>query len=445
MRDVLIFGLVLTACLFAIRKPFVGMLSYVALGLIGPHSFAWGFARTLPMAQMVVVSTFLGLIMFPPKVSLPKGREVGTLAALFFLFCVSTLFAVAQEQATTKLLEVSKMYLMVLVIMVLVQTKDDLWWFLRVVALCLGFLGLKGGIWSILTGGQHHVYGPEETFLYANNAIGLALAMNLPVLFYLYKVETRKWLKLLFLTMFICSYPAIICTFSRGAWLGASAVTIMICWYTRYRIVTLMSGGLMAIILGVSLLTFDLVPDRVQQRFDQFVNYKEESSAQSRFWSWEFCRRVGFAKPLTGAGFNYYSRDMYAQYYPEFIDQYTGETFWSCHSMWFTVLGEQGMLGMALWLTLLGSIIFGLKRMLKSPVVRNEKVLYSFVRMFMGVFWVYMIVGTFLDVAYFEFFFQMVAAFICLKAIVRELQRQSLEREEGLATHSFDRVAHRMW
>ncbi len=436
MRDVVILGMFIGCCLMAIRKPYWGILSYVGLGLLNPHSFAWGFARTIPMAQLVVVSTFLGMVLFRQQIVFPKEREVKILIALFLMFCVSTVFAINPENATTKLLEVSKIFLMVFIVIFLINTKERLWGLLRVIALCLGFFGLKGGIWSILSGGQELVFGPEESFLYSNNSIGLALGMNLPILFYLFRVESRSWLKYIFLIMFIFSYPAIICTFSRGAWMGACVATFLILWYTRYRFFWLILGGMSAAILAFSMITFNLVPEKIGKRFDQLVNYEEESSAQSRLWSWEFCRRVGFGNPLTGAGFNYYSREMYQRYYPEFLTKYTGsKTYWSCHSMWFTILGEQGFIGSGLWVSLLGSCFLGLRKAGRNALHLRDPVLHLFSRMFVGVFLVYMVVGTFLDVAYFELFFQMVAAIVCLKGIVKSAQKTH-SKEMALNTNN---------
>ena len=52
---------------------------------------------------------------------------------------------------------------------------------------------MKGGIFAMISGGGFIVYGPEGSFLEANNSIGLALAMNIPVLMYLLKTEQKNW------------------------------------------------------------------------------------------------------------------------------------------------------------------------------------------------------------------------------------------------------------
>jgi len=53
----------------------------------------------------------------------------------------------------------------------------------------------------------------------------LALVMNIPLLYYLLKTETITWLRWLIKAMLLFSFPAVVCTYSRGAWLGLAMVT----------------------------------------------------------------------------------------------------------------------------------------------------------------------------------------------------------------------------
>jgi putative inorganic carbon (HCO3(-)) transporter len=139
------------------------------------------------------------------------------------------------------------------------------------------------------------------------------------------------------------SYPATICTFSRGAWLALAAATGLIILKSKYKVFILAAA---LVLVPMSL---PLLPERVVNRYDDLQNHEQEQSAQSRFWNWEFYIRVGLGNPLHGGGFDYYSRQAYVLYFPEFLKRWSGKV-WPCHSMWFTVLGEHGLPGMTLWL-----------------------------------------------------------------------------------------------
>src|SRR5260370_22121684 len=53
-----------------------------------------------------------------------------------------------------------------------------------VTALSLGFYGVKGGLFGILTGGSGHMHGPEDTPIADNNHLADHLLINLPMLWY---------------------------------------------------------------------------------------------------------------------------------------------------------------------------------------------------------------------------------------------------------------------
>ena len=89
--------------------------------------------------------------------------------------------AAAWEQMS----KVSKIFLMIFVSMMLINTRERLIQLVWVIALSIGFFGVKGGIFTITTGGGFRVQGPAGSFIAGNNEMGLALAMTVPLLYYL--------------------------------------------------------------------------------------------------------------------------------------------------------------------------------------------------------------------------------------------------------------------
>lgn len=421
MRDLLLIGIVLLFSLIAMRRPAVGVLTFVCFGLLNPQSMTWGIGRTFPLAQCVALGTIVGTVITSEPKKLPRQREIVIFFALWGMFLFSTIFAFAPDRAVEKLIYVSKIFLMVFFTLILINSERRLLFLMRTIALSLGFFGAKAGLFVILSGGNFIVWGPEGSFLEANNAIGLALSMNVALLFYLAKMESHAWLRRVMRVMFVLSYPAVVCTFSRGAWLGLVGVTALLIVKTRYKVAAIMAACLLAIVL------LPLLPERVVSRYDDLRNYQEEGSAQSRFWNWEFCSRVGLAHPLYGGGFDYYSLEAYAVYFPEFLERYPGKQ-WSCHSAWFTVFGEHGFLGLFLWVSLLGSCFLSLRSLRHYGKAHPEAanvVLYA--DMLQASLVAYAIVGTFYDAAYFDLFYYLMAAICILKERIRE--RETLEAQ----------------
>ena len=322
---------------------------------------------------------------------------------------------VFNNEAGPALVYVSKILLMVFLSLAMVNTKPRLLQLGRVIALSLGYHGLKAGIWAIRTGGHEMVWGPDNSFLAANNSIGVALAMNLPLLFHLRRIEERRWMRGLMTAMMLFSYPAIMCTFSRGAWLAAATATLFMLWRSRHRWMTMAAVGVLAMLV----LSEQMLPDRVVNRYEDLTMLEQENSAQMRLWSWEYCRRVGFANPITGAGFNFVSVETWEQYYPEFFQWRGNQKVFACHGTVMTVFGEHGFPGALIWLGLLGSCLVSAWRIRQSASRMGPDAAWAVAvaDMLIAAFAAYMVGGMFVDLNYFDLFYQLVGMVAMLKTL----------------------------
>lgn len=416
MRDIILLTAVAIASLMAVRRPSFGLLTFALLGFIAPQSYTWGFARTFPFSQIIAVSTIVGIFLSSEKKTFFIRRETFLLISLWACFGLSTLTALYPTEAFDQFVLVSKIFLMIIVATTVINTEGKLNWLIRVVGYSLGFYGLKGGLFAILSGGDLLVWGPEDSFLYANNSIGLGLAMNIPILLYLLKVEQSSWLRrLLRLTLFL-TYPAIICTYSRGAWLGMVIVTVASLFKSRNKVVAVALAVILVVVF--QMVVSQIGPERLQDRYDTLVNYEEDASAQSRFWNWEFCKRVGLARPLSGAGFDFYRLESYATFYPEFLTRWPGKV-WSCHSTWLTVFAEHGIPGAGIWLFLMMCSVISLKQIRAyASTATATSHLSDFVDMVQNSLIGYVVVGTFIDAAYFDILYYLIGFIVIQKGIL---------------------------
>jgi probable O-glycosylation ligase (exosortase A-associated) len=437
MRDVLLLALTGLFTLIALRKPLVGMLVFVGLSILGPHSFTWGIARTFPHSQVVGLATVVGFLLSPEAKNFPREREARLVLALWALVTVSTLFALEPEQAWNQLFFVSKIFLMMFLCTAMVNTPERLHMLVRAIALSLGLLALKTGLFVLLTGFQEKVYGPEDTYLFQENAIGIALSANLPLLVYILRVERARWLRWTIAAMFLFSYPAVVGTFSRGAWLSLGAVSALLVLFSRRRILAI--GLVLVLAIGAVTWQSFIVSKRVAARWDTLQNYEEDSSAQSRFWSWEFCRRVGLGRPL-GGGFNLYSIAAYRRFYPEFLARWPGKV-WVCHSMWMEFLAEHGILGFLLGTGLIVSCLLSARRLSRQAQRQRTDRRVADLAPMLGVAFVgFAIGGTFLDVAYHELFYQLIALVIIAKSLFRQGTRPAVEGDNQVEPRSRTQV-----
>jgi hypothetical protein len=154
MRDILLVALVLGCSVIAPGRPYFGMLTFVCFGYVNIQSFTWGFGRIFPLEKLMAGSTIVGYVFSREEKRLPRHREYWMIVALWATCAVSTFFgAVEPERSFDQLLYLTKVFLMVLLFRLLI----------RVTALSIGFHAVKGGLFSIATGGcRHRSAGPHD-------------------------------------------------------------------------------------------------------------------------------------------------------------------------------------------------------------------------------------------------------------------------------------------
>ena len=73
-----------------------------------------------------------------------------------------------------------KTFLLGLVIAVTATSRTRIYALVWIVVISLFYYGVKGGIFTILTGGHYHVFGPSGTIISDNNQLAVALLMTIP-------------------------------------------------------------------------------------------------------------------------------------------------------------------------------------------------------------------------------------------------------------------------
>jgi probable O-glycosylation ligase (exosortase A-associated) len=391
------------------------------ISYMNPHRYAWGFIRSFPVALIVALATMIGLVATRDKSSLPKDNALILMGLLWLLFVFTTYFAINQRDAWPHLNENSKIFLMIFVSVILINSATKLRYLLLIMALSLGLIGLKGGIWAILSGGAHRVYGPAGTFVGDNNDLALALNMALPLLLYLSKDEPRRWLKLLLRTTFIMSIVAIIFTYSRGGFLALALVSFLLMIKAKYK-------SLAVITLGIgSLMAMWIVPAKWGDRMNTIQTYEEDGSAMGRINAWKMAWNLALDRPLTGGGFETFTPQVFRIYAPN------PDSVHDAHSNYFEMLGEQGFIGLGLYLLLIASCIIRL-RFLKSRIRRDPALQWAqhYPDMLQVSIFAYVLGGAFLGRAYFDMFYQLVGAMVILNRLVTPVVVKS---SNSVATH----------
>ena len=422
IRDLVVAVTVLGSLPFCLARPWIGLLVLSWLGYMNPHRLTWGFAYNQPWAMMVAVAMLTG-ILFAGKARrpLPRTAEVYILLILWVVFLLSTFQAFEPYDAWDQFNKVSKILLVTFVTLILFRDAEKLRYLLYVIALSIGFFGLKGGIWALSTGGANHVLGPPETFISGNTEIGLALVMVIPLLVLLARSEPRRWMRLILRATFCFSIVAVLFTYSRGAVLGLGVVLPLIFLKSRWKLMVL-PLAIVAVFFGQEI-AHAIFPENWINRMSSVQTYEEDRSANMRLNSWIVAYRLALDRPFLGAGFRPFSPTVYLAYSPD----EKWNTVQDAHSIYFQVMAEHGFVGFGLYVLLvivtLGHLRWIMRRARRDPTLKFHRDTAQMLEVSLVGF---LIVGAFLSMSYFDLFFHLVAITALLKVMVADHLAQAV-------------------
>ena len=413
MRDLLIATIVFGALPFIIfSRPYIGLYLYSWIGYMNPHRLAYGFAYSFPWAYILAIATLFGIIFSKEPKRMPWAREMTVLSLFILWMLITTVFAFYPDLAWVQMEKVAKIQIMIFLTPLLINTRERLRNLIWVIVLSLGFYGVKGGIFTVLTGGHYHVWGPEETFIGGNNEMALALLMTIPLMRYLQLTEPRKWLRLALGSGMLLSALAAIGSQSRGALLGAAAMGLFFWLKSRNKAFTAV------LILVTAILVVSIMPSAWYSRMDTIDNYKQDASAQGRLNAWALAWNVATQR-FTGGGFDMFQVPTFAAYAPNPSDIH------DAHSIYFMVLGHHGFVGLGLFLLLAfltwrtGS--WSIRHAKRDPDKRWAADLAAMCQVSMiG----YASAGAFLGLSYFDLYYHLLMIIVMTKVVL--LQEEKL-------------------
>ncbi len=419
MRDYFVTLIVLGSLPYILARPYIGVIMWSWLGYMNPHRHCWGFAVEMPFAQIVAIATLVAMLFSREPKRIPWTRETVTLVIFILWMCTTTVFSLQPEAALPELERVIKIQLMTFVTLMLMIDHKRLHLLAWTIALSIGFYGVKGGIFTIMTGGGYHVQGPSGSFIAGNNELGLAMLMVLPIMRYLQVQAEQKWIRLGLLAAILLTLVAVLGTQSRGAFLGLGAVALFLVLKSPNRFLFLL---LMLVALPIAL---GFMPESWWERMESIRNYEQDESAMGRINAWWFAFNLAVDRSI-GGGFGVFAQPWFGMYAP------VPEDLHDAHSIWFEVLAEHGFIGLAIFV-LLG--IFSWRT--GTWIIKNAEGIEGlawapdFARLLQVSLMAYASAGTFLGLAYFDLYYHIVAMIVVCKLLV---MRGLAERKDSRET-----------
>jgi len=402
MRDLIVTLAVFGSLPFILKRPWLGILMWSWLGYMNPHRLAWGFSTSMPFALIVALTTFAAIVLSKEKKEIPWTRETILLLIFTGWMFVSTVFSMYPGMAWPQWDKVWRIILMTYVTMMLINDRFRLHWLMIAIVLSLGFYGFKGGLFILSGGSGNNVMGPSGSFIADRNSIGLALIMTVPLLWYVRLHTEHTVFRMGLLAVGALTLIAIVGTNSRGALLGLVAMGVFFLMKARNRL------GVIMALLPLALVVLYVMPEEWFERMHTIETYEQDQSAMGRIYAWN--NAIDLANmSFMGGGFR----------------AVTGYGGTDSHSNWFGVLGEQGWVGLAMFVLLHLFTWRTATRIIKAA--KPHKSLYwarDLAAMIQVSLVGYMVSGSFLGLQYFDLFYHLIAIVVIAKVLV--------EREVGV-------------
>jgi putative inorganic carbon (hco3(-)) transporter len=430
VRDILLIAVFVASLPVCFLRPFYGIALWTIVAFLNPHRFLWQAQSTFPWGESVAIATLLGTVLFVRGWKRMITRETILMLLLWVWFTVTSVqssttpaFYHHSQETWYRWEVVTKILLMSCVTVLIVDTFARLRKLLLVIAGCFGFLVLKSVPFIIMTGGQHRVYGPDASSIADNTSFGLALNMTLPLFFFLAHLEPRRWAKRLLWLLFVCTIPTIFFTYSRGALVGLVPTLGIMLLQSKRRFLlapVIVMGALIAILFA---------PAHWQERMDPSREGALDGSALARLHAWQFALNLVADYPIAGGGFSTYTSELFTMYAPTLA----GDDVVGSHSIYFQVLAEHGFVGLGLYLTLVLACIVRAFSLNRAARQRGDPMVAHYATMLYCSLVGFLVSGAFLGLAYFDYYFAIVACLAILSNVARTewAAASADERDQG--------------
>ena len=232
--------------------------------------------------------------------------------------------------------------------------------------------------------------------------------MTLPLLGYVYGQLTSSKMRLVVVGSFVLTSIAIISTYSRGALVAGAVLGLIFVFRSKRPLVWLF---LIAIAVGIG---SQYVSSQWTERMETIQTYDQDASTLGRFNAWQFAWKVASEKPLLGGGPRVFTPELFYHYAPDPTDYH------DAHSIYFEILGENGFVGLTLFLLIgISSLLTCRWVVKKSKNIEGLSQIHSLAGALYLSLIAYAVGGMFLGLAYFDYYYHLVVLVILCKQQVK--------------------------
>ena len=372
MLDLAITAYVLTFLALGLRRPFVWVLAYLYIDIVAPQKISFAILASLPVSLIAFGAAFGGWLLADDKTDSRFTLRQGLMLVLLAYCGITTLSADFPVEALAKWGWVWKALVFATIFPLTLRTRLRIEAVALVMILSIGSIVITGAIKTLASGGGYGVlkfFVNDNTGLYEGSIISCMAIAVIPLIWWLARHGTiypREWRVTLFavaLTFACMLIP--IGTQARTGLLCIGLLGVLSLRTVKNRFLYLGAAAALAV------MAVPFLPDSYTKRMGTIENHESDESASTRIAVWKWTLDYVKDHPF-GGGFDAF-RGNKLTIETKNVEQSGGTTSVEVdettdagrayHSSYFEMLGEQGWLGLSLWLWLQVSGLWQMERL----------------------------------------------------------------------------------
>jgi probable O-glycosylation ligase (exosortase A-associated) len=411
MREILLLAVVLIGLVATLRYPFSGVLLWTWFTCMQPHQGAFGYVQSAPLNYVIAIVTLAAWLFSKERKVPPVDATLFLLIAFLFWITVNGFFAVDPNWSWPLWNRTWKTIALGLVISAMATNKIRVHALVWAAVGSILYYGIKGGIFTLLSGGHSHVFGPAQTFIGDNNQLAAVTLMVLPLANYLRLHSANRWISRGFLAAIAISTVSVLGSYSRGAFIALGGLGV-VAWFRSRRVI--LYPVVVAIVLVPALY---FMPASYYERLNTIGNSDPDGSVHGRLVAWQVAWKYANDHFPMGNGFSG------SELPPVFNHYFPLEIAHAAHNIFFEVLGDNGFIGLGLYLAIMVYAFVNCSRIRRATRGRPEYAwAFDLASMLQLSLIAFCLAGSALSLAYYDLFFVWVGVLSAMRVILKDVK-----------------------
>jgi probable O-glycosylation ligase (exosortase A-associated) len=438
MLDLALLGFIGLLLLLGFKRPFIWVLAYLYIDIVAPQKIGWGLTQSLQLSLIAFVAAFAGWLLLDAKTHARFTLRQGLILLLMAWCAITTFGAEFQDSAWEKWDWVWKALVFASLLPLTLRTRLRIEAAVLFLVLAVGTITINGGIKTVFGGGGYGTLTllvDENSGLYEGSIISMVAIATIPLALWLARHGTLfrpGWMVNAFTAGLIFACLLIpVGTSTRTGLVCIAVLGVLLLRTSRHRFMYAALAGI-AMVIAVPFL-----PQSYLERMDTIGGYEGDQSASTRLAVWAWTLDYAKDHPL-GGGFDAYRANSFT-YQTRVVSGEEGnqqvefrqvtETARAYHSSYFEMLGEQGWIGLGLWLWLQALGLWQMEK-LRRRFARKDKLegstapswQWGLAGALQQAHLVYLVGAAFVGIAYQPFLFMLIGLQCGLWSYVRRVE-----------------------